>query len=194
MKVILQPSLRGLSGKMGDWVYRYSKDKKKTYIGEMPVHTGEQTPGQLNQQERFGDGSRYASEAMADPALCQFYTALAEEWDMSPQNLAMADFLSVPQFKPLDLSNYQGRVGDPIVIRVVDKVGLASLEVAIDGQDGTDIEKGMAVEIGSHSGKWVYLATQPVAKGSDIFIELLGIDYTGKRVTMTENPVVGAEE
>lgn len=67
-------------------------------------------------------------------------------------------------------------------------------EVAIDGQDGTGIEKGMAVEIGSHSGKWVYLATQPVAKGTDIFIELLGIDYTGKKVTMTENPVVGQEE
>jgi hypothetical protein len=26
MKVILQPSLRGLSGKMGDWVYRYDKE------------------------------------------------------------------------------------------------------------------------------------------------------------------------
>lgn len=119
---------------------------------------------------------------------------LAEEWDISPKNLAVADFLSVPQFKPLDLSNYQGRVGDPIMIRVVDKVGLASLEAAIDGQDGSDIEKGMAVEIGSHSGKWVYLTTQPVAKGSDIFIEVRGIDYTGKWVKMTENPTVGEEE
>gem|GEM_PF-4332260 len=37
MKVILQPSLRGLSGKMGDWVYRYSKDKEKTFIEEKPL-------------------------------------------------------------------------------------------------------------------------------------------------------------
>jgi hypothetical protein len=194
MKVILQPSLRGLSGKMGDWVYRYNKGKKKTFIGEMPVRTAEQTPAQLNQQERFGDGSRYASEAMENPALCEFYTALAEEWGMSPQNLAMADFLSVPQFKPLDLSNYRGQVGDPIVIRVEARVGLASLEVAIDLQDGTDIERGRAVEIGSHTGKWVYTASRPVAVGTDIFIEVLGVDYTGKRVKMTENPVVGVEE
>ena len=84
MKVILQPSLRGLSGKMGDWVYRYSTGKKKTFIGEMPVRTGEQTEGQLAQQERFTDGSGYASEAMENPALSEFYESVAEEMGIRP--------------------------------------------------------------------------------------------------------------
>ncbi len=192
MKVILQPSLRGLSGKMGDWVYRYSKDKKKTFIGEMPVRTGEQTEGQLAQPERFTDGSRYASEAMNDPARQEFYEALAEAWGMSPNNAAMADFLSVPFFKPLDLSSYKGQVGNPIVIRVESKFGLARLDVAIDRQDGTDIEKGQAVEISTN--KWIYAATKPVALGTDIFIDVVGTDHTGRQVKMSENPTGGVEE
>jgi hypothetical protein len=67
------------------------------------------------------------------------------------------------------------------------------LDVAIDRQDGIDIEKGKAIEVGVHSGKWVYTATQPVARGSDVCIEVAGVDYTGKIFKMTENPVVGAE-
>jgi hypothetical protein len=192
MKAYLQPSLRGLSGKMGDWVYRYSKDKKKTIIGGMPVRTAEQTQGQLAQPERFTDGSRYASEAMNDPDLRAFYEAVAEEMGITPHNAAMADFLSVPSFKALDLYDYKGRVGDPIVIRVMAKFGLASLEIAIDKQDGTDVEKGQAVEIATN--KWIYAATQSVPLGTDIFIAVVGTDHTGRRVKTTENPTVGAEE
>ena len=74
-----------------------------------------------------------------------------------------------------------GRAGDPIVIRVVNETGLVTLAVAIDRQDGTDIEKGQAIELGIRSEKWVYTATQPVARGSDVFIEVVGVDYTGKK-------------
>ncbi len=192
MKAYLQPSLRGLSGKMGDWVYRYSKGKKKTFIGEMPVRTAEQTEGQLAQQERFTEASRYASEAINDPARLEFYAALAEENGMSPSNAATADFLNVAYFKPLDLSAYKGQVGNPIVIRVESKFGLAALEVTINQQDGTDIEKGQAVEISTN--KWLYTATRPVALGTDIFIDVVGTDHIGRQVKMSENPAVGEEE
>ncbi len=190
MKVYLQPSLRGLSGKMGDWVYRYSKSKEKTYIGEKPTSTGEQTEGQVAQNERFSDASGYATEAMENPALCEYYTALAEERGMMPRNAAMSDFFNVPTFRPLDLVNYKGQVGDPIVIRLTSKFSLASLEIAINKVDGTDIESGQAVEVSPN--KWVYMATQPVAMGSDIFIDMLGICHTGLHVKASENPIVGA--
>jgi hypothetical protein len=147
---------------------------------------------QLDHNERFGEGSRYGSEAMENPALREFYENVAEEMGISPQNAAMADFLSVPSFKSLDLSNYQGRVGDPIVIRVTAKFGLASLEVAIDRQDGTEVEKGQAAEIATN--KWIYTTTQPVPLGTELFIEVVGTDHTGKRVKMAENPIVGAED
>jgi hypothetical protein len=108
--------------------------------------------------------------------------------------MAIGDYLKAPTFKPLDLSKYTGQVGDPIVIRVVDEIGLVSLEVSIDRVDGTDVEKGQAVETSVRSGKWIYTATAPVALGSDIFIEVLGTDYTGKKLKMTENPIVGVKD
>jgi hypothetical protein len=129
---------------------------------------------------------------MENPALLEHYTALAEDLGITPQNAAMGNYLSTPTIKPLDLSAYKGRAGDPIVIRVAAKFGLASLEVAIDRQDGTDVEKGQAVEIGS--GRWVYSATKPVALGTDVFIEVVGTCHSGKQVKLTENPTVGAEE
>jgi len=192
MKAYLQPSLRGLSGKMGDWVYRYDKEHKKTIIGEMPVRTGEQTAGQLAQQDVFTDAAGYTAAAMENPDLAEFYTALAEELGITPQNAAMGDFMSVPLFKPLDLSGYKGQAGDPIVIRVTAKFGLTSLEVAIDRQDGSDVEKGQAVQISAI--RWLYTATQPVPVGTDVFIEVTATCHSGKQVKMTENPTVGAEE
>ncbi len=192
MKVIVQPSLRGLSGKMGDWVYRYDKQHKKTIIGEMPVRTGEQTVGQLAQQECFTDAAGYIGQAMTNPDLWAFYESIAEDLGITPQNAAMGDYMSTPVFKPLDLSAYKGQVGDPIVIRVTAKFGLAALEVAIDRQDGSDVEKGQAVEIGS--GRWVYAATKSIPVGTDIFIEVVGTCHSGKQVKMTENPTVGVEE
>jgi hypothetical protein len=193
MKVILQPSLRGLSGKMGDWVYHYKKGSQLTYISEMPVSTKEDTPAQINVQEQFGDASRYASAAINDPACAEFYKELAEARGISPHNAAFSDYLNVPSFKPLDLSKYKGQVGDPITIRVENENGLVSLEVTINKQDGTDIEKGRAVELGNRSGRWIYTATQPVALGSDVFIDVVGVDYTGREIKMTENPTVGLD-
>ena len=194
MKAFLQPSLRGLSGKMGDWVYRYSKDKEKTYIGEKPVRTKDLSEAQLAHNERFSEASQYAVEVMDDPVLREFYETVAEERDMKVRNLAIADFFNVPYFKPLGLGNYKGQVGDTIVIRMVDEIGLVSMNVSIDRIDGTDIETGQAVETSPRSGKWIYTATQPVALGSDIFIEVVATDYVGKDVKVTENPIVGAED
>lgn len=191
-KVFLQPGLRGLSGGMGDWVYQMRNGK--TVVGMKPLNTKEPTEAQLHQRQRFGEAASYAKAALGDSAKREFYEAVAKERDMPAFALAVADYLIVPFFKPLDLSQYKGQVADPILIRAVDNLGLVSVEVAIDAIDGTDIEKGMAVEAGIRSGHWVYTARTPVALGSDIFIEVVGIDHNGRRVKMTENPIVGADE
>jgi hypothetical protein len=193
MRAILQPSLRGLSGKMGDWVYKYSKKKETTTIGEMPVRTRELSEAQLAVTEAFTDAQHYATEAMDDPARCEFYTILAEERQITPRNAAAADFFNKPSFKPLDLSLYKGNVGDPIVIRMVNEIAFVSMEVSLDKIDGTTIEKGRAVETGFRSGKWIYMTTTPVATGSDIFIKVVATDYAGKKVALNENPTVGEQ-
>lgn len=191
-KVFLQPGLRGLSGGMGGWVYQMRNGK--TVVGMKPINTKAPTEAQLHQRQRFSDAASYAKAALGDPAKREFYETVAKERDMPAFAMAVADYLNVPSFKPLDLSQYKGRVGDPILIRAVDDLGLVSVEVTLNAIDGALIEKGMAVEAGARSGHWVYTVTAPVALGADIFIALTGIDHTGRKAKMTENPIVGADE
>ena len=84
--------------------------------------------------------------------------------------------------------------GDTITIRATDDIGLAGVDVKISSQDGTLIEQGKATEDGVRTGKWIYTATQSVALGTDIFIEVKGVDHAGNEVQLTENPTVGADE
>jgi hypothetical protein len=96
--------------------------------------------------------------------------------------------------KPMDLSNYKGRVGDKILIQAVDDIGLVDVDVTISANDGSQIERGKAVENGVRTGHWIYTATAPVALGSDIFIELVGFDHAGTKAEYAESPRVGEDE
>jgi len=44
------------------------------------------------------------------------------------------------------------------------------------------------------SGKWIYTATAQVALGTDVFIEVEGVDHAGNETKITENPTVGVED
>ena len=75
----------------------------------------------------------------------------------------------------------------------MDDIGLADVEVELTASNGTQIEKGKAVENGVRTGRWTYTATAPVALGSDIFIKVVGVDHAGTETQITENPTVGMD-
>ena len=87
--------------------------------------------------------------------------------------------------KPLDLSGYRGQVGDAIFITATDDIGLANLHVKIASDQGTTLEHGPAEENGVGSGKWTYTATTTVALGSDITIEVVGVDHAYNAAKIT---------
>lgn len=191
-KVRFVGPIGGFSGAMDEMVFAdhgthtvaYMKKKKK----------GELSEAELLRDERWKAARAYAKSAMADPVKWEIYKTVGKEKNCPAFALAVGDYLNTPTLNPLDLDGYKGRVGNPIRIRALDDVGLASVAVSIEQADGTGIEQGMAVEMGPHTGFWVYTATQPVAYGSNIFIEVVGVDYAGHRVKLTENPIVGTEE
>src|SRR5215211_3642888 len=191
MKVILQNGLRGLSGSMEDWIYQYRNGK--TYLGPKHLSSKDPTQAMIAHREHFKEAAVYGKRAMANPALCEFYKPIAEARGITIYTLAVADFLNEPELKPLDLSGYQGRVGDTITIRGEDDLGFADVEVTITAIDGTRIEQGKAVEEGVHTDYWIYTATKPVALGSDIFVEVVGVDHAGTKAKITENPIVGSD-
>ena len=188
-KVRFHGPIAGFSGAMGEMVFA---DQGERTVAYMKKHR-EPSEAQVIWYERWKEANAYAKSVMADPVKHEFYKTVAEEKDIPIFALAMGDFLNPPSFKPLDLEQYKGNAGDPILIRAVDDIGLVSVEVALSKVDGTDIEKGLAVEAGLRSGNWVYTSTQAVPLGSDIFIEVAGVDHTGKKIKMTENPIVGAD-
>ena len=191
-KVRFHGPVAGFSGAMGEMVFADNEKKNRT-VAYMKTHY-DPTEAQRNHRARFAECARRAEAALTDPATHAFYQAIAMERDSTAQVVALTDFLVLPNFMPLSLSNYRGQVGDTITIRATDDIGLAGVDVKISAQDGTLIEQGKATEDGVRTGKWIYTATQSVALGTDIFIEVKGVDHAGNEVQLTENPTVGADE
>ena len=94
---------------------------------------------------------------------------------------------------PPDLSKYQGQVGDTIAVKVEHDLALAGVDVNILSSAGAPIEAGKAAETGLGSGKWTYTAASAVAPGTELLIEMVGVDYAGNEVKITETRLVGGD-
>jgi hypothetical protein len=103
----------------------------------------------------------------------------------------MGDYMNAPTIAMLDVSDYKGRIGDPIYIRACDDVGVVDVNVRLTRADGTPIENGKAVENGAGSGHWQYRASVAVPLGTDIFISADAFDRPGHRAVASVNPIVG---
>jgi hypothetical protein len=190
--VELNPTVERYRGSIGRLVFK--KYRGKTIVAKKPVRTKAPGEAELARRERFKEGVAYAKGVLADPVASAFYEPIAERQELSVYVVAMRDFLKRPKIKPLYLSKYKGQIGNVIEIRATDDIGLADLDVNIVAQDGSPIERGKAVETATGSGKWIYTATASVAYGSDVFIEVLGVDHAGNETKLTENPTVGEDE
>ena len=127
--VELNPTVDGYRGSIGRLVFK--RYKGRTIVGKKPVRTKELTPGQLAHTEHFKEAVAYAKSVLANPSAREFYRPIAFQRDISIYNCALGDYLKVPTIKPLNLTQYKGRVDDAIEIKVVDDIGLADLEVVL---------------------------------------------------------------
>lgn len=146
---------------------------------------------QAVQRKAFGRAVDYGKLVMADPDRLAFYEGLAEKKEMPAFSLCVGDYLNAPSMDDLDLSGYRGNVGDRILITTHDDIGVVKVNVELTRTDGTNIERGQAVEMGAGSGFWMYTATAPVALGTDIFIEAEAFDRPGSRTVCSANPIIG---
>jgi len=191
-KVRFEGPIGGFSGSMGKMVFADQKKKGRT-LAYMKTQQ-DPTEAQLKRKACFLEASAWADDALKDPATFAFYEKFATEQGKATRNLAIGEFLCKPSFKPLDLSEYRGQIGNPIIIKAKDVISLAEVNVDIHSQDGILIETGKAVQERFRSWEWKYTATKQVALGSDVFIKIVGFNHVGTKVQITENPTVGAEE
>ena len=189
-KARLHPSLLELNGAMGDMVFK--KRGKKVYVSiKSKGSTADPSGAQLAQRKNFKKAVNYVKTVLADEGARAFYEDLAQKRETTLRALCMSDYLGKPTIEDLDLSGYQGKVGDRILITTDDKVGVVTVDVSITDTQGVIIERGQAVEQGDGSGSWEYVATAPVALGTDIFIEAEAYDRPGHRTVSSANPIVG---
>ena len=86
----------GLSGRVGNFIFRRRKSDDKIFVARRPVASEEEpTEAQVNVQRKFQRGIVYGSSAIADPATKALYAAKATG-GRSAFNVAIADYFNAP--------------------------------------------------------------------------------------------------
>ncbi|QSB25382.1 hypothetical protein [Flavobacterium sp. CLA17] len=162
----------GLSGKVGDIIV-FSQRGNKTIVSKAPKErTGEPTEKQKQHTLRFQEAILYAKTAVKDAATKAMYDASANaKKNVSGYNVAVADMLHAPKIEEINLSEYKGKKGDTISVKVTDDFKVVAVKVLIENADGTLVEEGNA-KISANGLDWIYTAT----KEND--------DLTGDKITI----------
>lgn len=148
----------GLSGLIGDMIV-FRNHYGKTIVSSKPKErTGEPTDAQKTHQAKFQQAILYAKAAINDPATMQGYKDKAKD-GVRPYNVAVADFFHAPDFQSVDLNAYTGKIGDTIKVRVSDDFKVKEVSVTILNADGTEVEKGNAVQM-AETDDWIFTATK----------------------------------
>ncbi len=93
-KIKLDPMFAEISGTMGDFVFRRSRNGE-TIVSLRPRKSDvPPTEAQEAQRERLKQAHTYARAAMADPALHALYEELAAKEGKSPYKMAQSDYLT----------------------------------------------------------------------------------------------------
>jgi len=144
----------GLSGLVGDMIV-FRNRNGKTYVASKPnVRKGKMSDAQKEHVKLFQEAVLYGKSSILDPATKAAYQVKAVD-GRSPYNVAVADFLHAPDINHIDVSAYEGKVGDVIKVRATDDFKVKEVSVGIYNADGTEVEKGLAV-LSGNSIDWVY--------------------------------------
>jgi hypothetical protein len=134
----------------------------KTYIGKIRQKSdGTVTPKQQEARDKFLAASRYAKGVLNDPEKLAIYKEKTEP-GITPFNLALADFISVPEVSGFDTTLYTGAIGGIIRITATDDNMVTEVRVRITSAAGATLEEGLAV-LNAETQTFDYTAT--VANG-----------------------------
>ncbi|HBL77673.1 MAG: hypothetical protein A2W90_02810 [Bacteroidetes bacterium GWF2_42_66] len=148
----------GLSGRVGNIIFRRRKSDDKIFVARRPVASEEEpTEAQINVQRKFQRGIIYGKSAIADPATKALYAVKATD-GRSAFNVAVADYFNAPRIELINMDGYTGAVGSTIIITVTDDFAVSSVHVKIENMDGSLVEEGEAAP-GSSDIEWIYTAT-----------------------------------
>ncbi|MFN8384388.1 MAG: hypothetical protein U0V02_20790 [Anaerolineales bacterium] len=151
-KVESNPIVRGLSGKIGNLVFR-PMPNGETYVSGIPNFDKRKfSKGQKNHQSRFKQAVAYAREASKSQPI---YAKLAAGTVMSAYNIALSDWFNPPVIHKIERKD--GRVS----VQASDNVMVVKVVVTILNEEGKAVEKREAVKA---DGDWWEVELAPDGK------------------------------
>ena len=139
------PLLEGLSGRVGDVVFRIRDGR--TFVARRPVRraTTATTGARRERLSRFKQAVAFAREARHKPAFRSLSRMLR---GYSPYHLAIQDYLSEPVIERVDASAV-GTDGGVLVVEVSEKIEVRSVEVRLLELRGDAAASGQAAGQGA---------------------------------------------
>ncbi len=181
MKVDLNPSLRVLRGTFNDWVYRTVNGRVVVSPRPKPTER-EPSATQLAQRKRFAYAMSYAQEVLSNPCQREWYEELARSQNRRADKIVAADYLTLPEVRRIDLSEYRGQPGGIVRVIAVDDVEVVGVRLSMRLAAGALLEEGAAMKI---HGVWCYTATQAAPIGESVNLTATAIDRPGNEASAT---------
>ena len=148
-KIEHSPIIDGISGKVGNLVFRTRKDGAAR-LGEAVGFRERTSSEQGTQQEGFEQAGRYAREAAR---IVPLYASLAAKSSKSAYAIAFSDWLHAPEIQGVE--RYIGHID----IYASDDVRVEKIYVTIFNEQGITLEQGSATLV--HEGYWKYETEVP---------------------------------
>lgn len=147
-KVRNNPVVRGISGSIGNMVFRQMPDGSTYVSAKHNFSRRKFSQGQKDHQSHFRQGVAYARDAARSQPV---YAELAAGTILSPYNIALSDWFNPPVIHKIE------REGGRIHIWASDNVCVAGVEVRVLDEEGGIVEKGEGVR--GEGDWWEYVPT-----------------------------------
>jgi hypothetical protein len=175
-------ALRHLSGKIGDFVYKWYGNRLVITRAPRPSRI----PASVKQRAgrgRFAKASRYAEQTrIKNPELWALYEAAANKRRVPTRAIAIGDFLGKPNIGGPVMRPIRGGRGVQIVIVLRDKYPgkTTEVEVTLYDEAGTKVESGMAGMAAFDSSVRPYTIKTAVSSTAPLLVGIKATDRFGK--------------
>ena len=157
-KIKNNPLLKGASGMLGN-VIVYREVRGNVIMANRPKRSGVLTEHQEAAKSKFLRAVQYAKKQLADPVTRAEYEAGITERKFSAFTVALTDFLTPPKVSMIDVSRYNGGIGDVLAITAFDDFKVTSVQVTVTAGTGDVLEQGEAQLQPDTIDDWRYATT-----------------------------------
>lgn len=175
--------LYGTQGLLGGLLFR-TVGNKTVVSTHQPASRKKQSELQRHNRNKFAQASRYAKEALRDPARREYYTKQAKKLKVtSAYTAAITDFMRKGKIEHIDTSKYTKKGTITIKARKKD-LDLAEITVRITTPQGHQLAYGPAVR--TSTGVWTYRHPGNAQQHQTANITVEAKDRAGNIVTTSQ--------